>query len=1338
MKWTKRIIDAETPRPLRSRREKLKPARYRLLPGIANSQILRYIDRWQGTLALIGSISKRSSEVTIPTKQSVSIKGRRQVLTLLVLGCLLLLGSAALLTPQRAKATRALAGQTATSEKRHRHEFVPGEILVRFKKDRGFEGTQLLAAPGDGPALSDKGSMAVGRSNDEVFVSVERFEGSEIVEGLRLARSAPDDTLKAIAALSARDDVLYAEPNYLLHLEATPDDPQFGQLYGMNLIGAPQAWDVTQGNRNIVVAVIDEGIDLNHQDLAANIWTNPAPGSIAGISGDLHGYDFRDKTGTILAEPHATHVAGTIGAVGNNHTGVVGVNWLVSLMSLRFISAATNLGSEADAIKAYNYVKQMRDLWSSSGQTKGANIRVVNASFGGGGYSQASADAINAMGQSGVLFVAAAGNDGTNNDVSPHYPSNYSLPNVIAVTGTTQTDQQIYNYGAQSVLMGAPAVGICSTVPNNNYSCLFSGTSMATPHVAGAAALLLAANSTLTVNRLRALLAFNGDRIAALQGKTLTGRRLNVFKSLQALSENDTTPPGAVGSLQVASQSGRSINLSWIASGDDGAAGQASLYDVSFIDQNTNAVVPLTTVAPVASGITQALHINLPYRHLAGTIRVREFDNVGNEGTPVAVTVAVPLNAADPYTTANAPSSLSTGGTGLALTFDDRYLENYSLPFPFPFFGQSYNQITISTNGNLYFSPPPKKACSPSPCDNADDVPSSVGDLSVRKMISGIWDDLDLRQCFRTGADVYVVQPGPGQIIFRWQGVPFTDRFCPAIPLTDPNSFVNFEIELRSDGTISTRYGAGNINLFPVVGISGGEPDPYVIDALTSETSPKTLTNAPSAIFTPRSSCTYALVPTSQSYTAAGGAAGISVSTQTLCPWTAVSNAPWITITAGASGTGGGPVNYSVAANSLAAPRSATITIAGLTFTVNQEAAPLPVIQLASATFSANEPQDQVSISLSRTGDTSGTSTVDFTTSDTAGSQPCSAINNLASSRCDYVASIRRITFAPGEASKSVSISIINDAYQEGSESFSVSLSNPSGATLAQSTATVTIADDDKTNGPNPLADAGFFVRLQYLDFLNREPDPAGFDFWVNQITSCGRSLACTEVRRIDVSASFFLSIEFQNNGYLVERFYKVGYGDTNGNSTFGGAHQLAVPVVRFNEFLRDTQRLGQGFIVLQPGWEEALENNKQAYALEFVQTSRFTAAFPTTLTPAEFVDKLNQNAGGVLSPAERTTAINLFGGAGNSSNTIARAQAVRQVAEDTDLYNAEYNRAFVLAEYYGYLRRNPDDPPESTSDYTGYDFWLTKLNQFKGNYIDAEMVKAFLSSIEYNQRFAP
>src|SRR6185369_15940060 len=249
---------------------------------------------------------------------------------------------------------------------------------------------------------------------------------------------------------------------------------------------------------------------------------------------------------------------------------------------------------------------QMRDLWGQSNHQKGANIRVVNASYGGGGYSQAESDAINAMGQAGVLFVAAAGNETSDSDAHPHYPSGYSLPNVISVAATTSADSlaSFSNFGTHSVLMGAPGSSILSTLPNNNYGNL-SGTSMASPQVAGAAALLCAANSNVSVNQLRALLAFNGDAIAGLQGRSLTGRRLNVFKSLQATGENDTTPPGTVTNLQTGSQSGRKIKVLWTASGDDGAAGQASLYDVSFVDQNTNAVVPLTSVAPLASGSSQ-------------------------------------------------------------------------------------------------------------------------------------------------------------------------------------------------------------------------------------------------------------------------------------------------------------------------------------------------------------------------------------------------------------------------------------------------------------------------------------------------------------------------------------------------------------------------------------------------------------------------------------------------------------------------------------------------------------------------------------------------------------
>jgi hypothetical protein len=392
-------------------------------------------------------------------------------------------------------------------------------------------------------------------------------------------------------------------------------------------------------------------------------------------------------------------------------------------------------------------------------------------------------------------------------------------------------------------------------------------------------------------------------------------------------------------------------------------------------------------------------------------------------------------------------------------------------------------------------------------------------------------------------------------------------------------------------------------------------------------------------------------------------------------------------------------------------------------------------IQFSAASYSVVENGKSLTITATRSGDTSAAASVTYATSDAAGSQSCSTVNGKASSRCDYVPAVGLLTFAAGQTSKTITLLVIDDGFAEGDETLTLSLANPTVGILGTpATATITITDNDSVDGPNPTDTAGFYVRQNYLDFLNREPDQSGLDFWTGQMTNCGAS--DLTVCRVNVSGAFFLSIEFQQTGYLVERMYKVAYGDATGSSTLGGAHQLAVPVIRFNEFLQDTQRIGRGVIVLQPGWEQALENNKQVYAGEFVATSRFTTAFPTSLSPADFVDKLNQNAGSVLSASDRATAISLFGNAADTSSATARAQAVRQVAENQVLYRAESNRAFVLAQYFGYLRRNPDDPPDT--DYTGYEFWLTKLNQFNGDYIGAEMVKAFISASEYRQRFGP
>jgi N-acetylneuraminic acid mutarotase len=255
----------------------------------------------------------------------------------------------------------------------------------------------------------------------------------------------------------------------------------------------------------------------------------------------------------------------------------------------------------------------------------------------------------------------------------------------------------------------------------------------------------------------------------------------------------------------------------------------------------------------------------------------------------------------------------------------------------------------------------------------------------------------------------------------------------------------------------------------------------------------------------------------------------------------------------------------------------------------------------------------------------------------------------------------------------------------------------------------------------NPIDDPQFFVRQQYLDFLGREPDSDGFAFWTNQVTSCSADQQCIDVKRVNVSAAFFLSIEFQQTGYLVYRLYKTAYGNLP---------NAPVPI-KFSEFLPDSQEISQGVIVGETGWETVVENNKQAFADDFVNRPQFISAYPSSMSAADFVDALNANAGSVLTQTERDRLVSDL-----SSGAQTRPQVLHAVAENPQLITNEFNRAFVLMQYFGYLRRDPNSGPDT--DFTGYNFWLNKLNQFNGNYLDAEMIKAFITSSEYRQRFGP
>jgi hypothetical protein len=321
------------------------------------------------------------------------------------------------------------------------------------------------------------------------------------------------------------------------------------------------------------------------------------------------------------------------------------------------------------------------------------------------------------------------------------------------------------------------------------------------------------------------------------------------------------------------------------------------------------------------------------------------------------------------------------------------------------------------------------------------------------------------------------------------------------------------------------------------------------------------------------------------------------------------------------------------------------------------------------------------------------------------------------------------VTWRDGDAAeKIIQLPIADDGIAEGDERLTLTLSAISGGAALGSPPSATLV----IGAPrNPIDDAQNFVRQHYYDFLNREGDAEGLAFWTGQMTDCGT--ANLEACRVNVSAAFFLSIEFQQTGYLVERIYKVAYGDATGASTFGSPHQLSVPVVRLSEFLADAPLVGDGVVVGEGDWPARLEANKAAYAQAFVRRQRFREVYDEfAQSPTQYVDRLNFNAVGVVTDSDERIMLINEAAAGTDE---ARASVLRKIAEHPELDRRERNRAFVLMQYFGYLRRDPNAAPDS--DHTGYDFWLTKLDSFGGDFVRAEMVRAFINSEEYRRRFA-
>jgi hypothetical protein len=389
------------------------------------------------------------------------------------------------------------------------------------------------------------------------------------------------------------------------------------------------------------------------------------------------------------------------------------------------------------------------------------------------------------------------------------------------------------------------------------------------------------------------------------------------------------------------------------------------------------------------------------------------------------------------------------------------------------------------------------------------------------------------------------------------------------------------------------------------------------------------------------------------------------------------------------------------------------------------------LITLSQSNYNVNESTGFVTITVNRTGDLSIPVSVDYATDDTGSSDVCGTLNTgLASSRCDFGLTLGTLVFGATESQKTFIIPITQDSYTEGPEMFTANLSNLSGNGAnfgAPSSATVTITDGTTPLPPNANDDTEAFVRQQYRDFLNREAEPAGLAFWTGEINNCTPKPQCTDLKRINASAAFFLSIEFQTTGNLVRNFYVVALDRPATNN-----------MPAFEEFERDTQAMQRGLIVdpNNNAWETVLNNNREAFMRDFVTRTEFIGLYPTNDTPTQYVDKLYLHSGITPTADERGAAIAEFGNATTATDAGARGRALLDVTQNTTLQQREINRSFVQMQFFGYLRRNPNDVPDG--NFAGFDFWLTKLNAFGGNFITSEMVKAFLVSSEYRQRFGP
>ncbi len=539
-------------------------------------------------------------------------------------------------------------------------DHVPGELLVRWKPR----------------------TLASARAQAMEGLGAERLASFHLA-GLERLRVDGVSVEEAVARLALDTRVEYAEPNYLWSIDRTPDDALYPEQWGFHNSGqtgglagsdihAEAAWERFTGEPALLIGNIDTGAQYDHPDLAANIWTNPGevPGNGVDDDGngyvdDVHGYDFLNHDGDPRDDNgHGTHTTGTIAAVGNNGIGVTGVVWRAKIVVLKFLGS-TGSGPTSAAVEALEYATRL-------------GVRLTNNSWGGALYSRALEDAIDAAGAAGQLFVAAAGNARSDTDLHPQYPSALGSDCIVSVAATDHADQlaSFSNYGLTSVDLAAPGVDILSTAMGDNYR-LLSGTSMASPHVAGACAFLMGRFPAMPAAEVKSRLLRFSDPLPGLAGRCVSGGRLNLEL---AAADPDSVPPGGIADLAVTSAGSNSLDLAWTATGDDGSAGTASRYELRVA---TEPITPetfassrlVTATAPHLAGSSESRRVRGLENRTTYWFAMLARDEFGNPGSLSNVATGTTLG---PPTLALSPQAVAAAANTGELVERDVELQNDS------------------------------------------------------------------------------------------------------------------------------------------------------------------------------------------------------------------------------------------------------------------------------------------------------------------------------------------------------------------------------------------------------------------------------------------------------------------------------------------------------------------------------------------------------------------------------------------------------------------------------------------------------------------------------------